>query len=86
MSSSNHIFLIESDSAGHRLLVDGRQFGTFATLDAAESAGGHIAQRFVPAAALAFELDFKSTLSDLEIRAAMLEYAGGGPRGECLCG
>lgn len=86
MSSSNHIFLIESDSAGHRLSVDGRASGTFATLDAAEAAGGHIAQRFVPAAALTFELDFKWTLSDLEIRAAMLECSGDGRRGECACG
>lgn len=83
---ANHIFLIESYSAGHRLSIDGRASGTFATLDAAEAAGSHIAQRFVPAAALTFELDFKWTLSDLEIRVAMLDSAGDGPRGECLCG
>lgn len=82
MSSSNHIFLIESDSAGHRPSVDGRESGIFAALDAADD----IARRFLAAAALTFELDFKWTLSDLEIRAAMLECAGDGPRGECICG
>jgi hypothetical protein len=86
MSSSNHIFLIEPNSAGHRPSVDGRESGTFATLDAADAAGGHIARRFLAAAALTFEPDFKWTLSDLEIRAAMLECAGDGPRGECICG
>ena len=83
---ANHIFLIESDSTGHRLSVDGRASGAFATRDAAEAAGGNIAQRLVPAAALTFELDFKWTLSDLEIRVAMLDFAGDGPRGECVCG
>ena len=34
---TNHIFLIDSNSAGHRLSVDGHNFGTFATLEAAEA-------------------------------------------------
>ena len=74
---TNHIFLIESDSTGHRLSVDGHDSGTFSTIEAAETAGGVIARRFVPAAALRFELDFKWTLSDLEIHTATLE---------CVCG
>jgi hypothetical protein len=70
---TSHIFLIDSDSAGHRLTVDGNGTGTFPTLGAAEAKATHIAQRFLPAATLRFELDFKWTLSDLEIRAATLE-------------
>jgi hypothetical protein len=68
-----HIFLIDSDSSGHRLAVDGNGTGTFPTLGAAEAKGTRIARRFLPAATLRFELDFKWTLSDLEIRAATLE-------------
>ena len=82
----SHVFLIDSDSAGHRLSVDGRNFGTFATLEAAEAVGTRIARRFAPAAALSFELDFKWTLSDSELRAAMLECPGNTPQGESLCG
>jgi hypothetical protein len=70
---TNHIFLIDSDSSGHRLTVDGNQTGTFPTLGAAEAKATHIAQRFLPAATLRFELDFKWTLSDLEVRSATLE-------------
>jgi hypothetical protein len=70
---TSHIFLIDSDSAGHRLAVDGNGTGTFPTLGAAEAQASHIARRFLPAATLRFELDFKWTLSDLEIRAATLE-------------
>jgi hypothetical protein len=68
-----HIFLIDSDSSGHRLAVDGNGTGTFPTLGAAEAKATRIARRFLPAATLRFELDFKWTLSDLEIRAATLE-------------
>ena len=70
---TTHIFLIESDASTHRLSVDGNGNGTFATLGAAEAKATHIARRFLPAATLRFELDFKWTLSDLEIREAHLE-------------
>ena len=70
---TNHIFLIDSDSSGHRLNVDGNGAGTFASLSAAEAMAGSIAQRFQPTATLKFELDFKWTLSDIEMRAATLE-------------
>jgi len=70
---TNHFFLIESDSSGHRLSIDGNESGTFTTLCAAEAKAIHIAQSFLPLATLHFELDFKSTLSDFEIRAATLE-------------
>ena len=70
---TSHIFLIDSDSAGHRLTVDGNGTGTFPTLGAAEAKATHIARRFLCTATLRFELDFKWTLSDLEMRAATLE-------------
>jgi len=70
---TNHFFLIESDWSGHRLSVDSNGNGTFPTLGAAEAKATLIARRFLPAATLRFELDFKWTLSDLEIRAATLE-------------
>jgi hypothetical protein len=70
---TTHIFLIESDASGHRLTVDGSGTGTFSTLGAAEAKATHIARRFSLAARLRFDLDFKWTLSDLEIRAATLE-------------
>ena len=68
-----HIFLIDSDSSGHRLTVDGNGAGTFPTLGAAEAKATHLARRFLSAATLRFELDFRWTLSDLEIRAATLQ-------------
>jgi hypothetical protein len=70
---TNHFFLIESDSSGHRLSIDGNEGGIFTTLCAAEATAIHIARSFLPLATLRFELDFKWTLSDLEIRAATLE-------------
>jgi hypothetical protein len=70
---TNHIFLIDSDSSGHRLTVDGNGAGTFGSLSAAEAMAAYIASRFLPAATLKFELDFKWTLSDFEIRTATLE-------------
>jgi hypothetical protein len=70
---TNHLFLIESDSSGHRLSIDGNGSGTFTTLGAAEAKATRIARDFSPAATLTFELDFKWTLSDLEMRAATLE-------------
>jgi hypothetical protein len=66
-------FLIDSDRSGHRLRLNGRQIGVFATLDAAEVEAERVASSAVPGATLRFELDFKWTLSDLETRAATLE-------------
>jgi hypothetical protein len=66
-------FLIESESSRHKLLLNGREISTFATLGAAEAEANKLANRLVPGASLRFELDFKWTLSDLEIRAAILE-------------
>jgi len=71
--STSHIFLIDSDSSGHRLTVDSNGTGTFPTFGAAEAKATDIARRFLPAATLRFELDFKWAVSDLEIRAATLE-------------
>ena len=70
---TNHIFLIDSDSSGHRLMVDGNGAGTFASLSAAEAMAAYVARLFLPTGTLRFELDFKWTLSDFEIRAATLE-------------
>jgi hypothetical protein len=78
---TNHIFLIDSDSSRHRLSVDGNGIGTFARLAAAQAKAAHIARRFVSGATLKFELDFKWTLSDSEIRTATLES-----HGKAVCG
>ena len=67
-------FLIESDRTGHTLVINSRQIGTFATLDAAEAEANNIANLVVPGASLRFELDFMWTLTDLEMRAATLEW------------
>jgi hypothetical protein len=67
------VFLIESESSGHKLFLDGREISTFATLRAAEAEANKIANRLEHGASLRFELDFMWTLSDLEIRAATLE-------------
>ena len=74
---TSHVFLIDSDSSEYRLSVDGNRIGKFPTLAAATSEAAEIARRFVPAATLRFELDFKWTLSDSEIRAAILEELAG---------
>jgi len=71
----NDLFVIESDRSGNRLSLNGQSVATFATLDAAEAEAQNVANRTVPGAELKFELDFKWTLSDLEIRAATLERA-----------
>ena len=71
---NTHNFLIESDGARHSLILDGRTIASFSTLEAAEAAANSIASRATPGASLKFELDFKWTLSDLEIRAATLEW------------
>ena len=70
---NNDLFLIESDRSGNKLSLNGQDIATFATLDAAEAEAQKVASRAVPGASLKFELDFKWTLSELEIRAATLE-------------
>ena len=71
------LFLIESDRSGNSLSLNGQSIARFATLDAAEAEARRIANRAAPGASLKFELDFKWTLSDLEIRAATLERTSG---------
>jgi hypothetical protein len=72
MRTSN-MFLIESERSRHRLSLNGRELLMFTTLEAAEAEASKIASYAVPGATLRFELDFKWTLSDLEIRAAIVE-------------
>ena len=71
---NTHTFVIESDGARYTLLLDGETIGSFSTFEAAEVAANGIASRAVPGASLKFQLDFKWTLSDLEMRAATLEW------------
>ena len=66
--------MIESERSGHRLLVNGQKIATFATLEAAEAEASKVANRTILGATLRFELDFKWTLTDLEIRVATLEW------------
>jgi hypothetical protein len=73
----NDLFLIESDRSGNKLSLNGQNIATFATLGAAEGEAQKVASRAVPGAELKFELDFKWTLSELEIRAATLERVSG---------
>ena len=70
-------FLIDSELSGHTLFLNGQEIATFATLDGAEAEANKVANRAVPGTALKFELDFKWTLTDLEIRAARLEWESG---------
>jgi hypothetical protein len=76
MRTSN-MFLIESERSKHKLVLNGREISTFATLAAAEAEATKIAERVVPGITLRFELDFKWTLSDLEVRAATFECKNG---------
>jgi hypothetical protein len=69
---NQNTFVIESARSRHRLLLNAREISTFTSLEAAEAEAGRIAERAVPGATLRFELDFKWTLSDLEMRAATL--------------
>ena len=69
----NNVFLIESEQSSHRLVFNGQQIGTFATLEAAEKEATELAERVFPGVTLRFELDFKWTLSDLEIRSATIQ-------------
>jgi hypothetical protein len=70
---SNNTFLIESELSRHRLFLNGQELATFATLDGAEAEANKVANRAVPDITLRFELNFKWTLSDLEIRTATVE-------------
>ena len=70
----NHLFVIDSDTAGHRLSLDGEELGTFTTLNAAESKAGDIARIFCATATPCFGLDFAWTLSDAQVRAASLQW------------
>jgi hypothetical protein len=70
---TNYFFLINSYLDKHQLFLNGDAIGTFATLGAAEAAANRIAKHIVPYTTLRFELDFKSTLTELEIRAATLQ-------------
>ena len=74
MRNKHNFFLIESEPSRHNLYLNGQLIATFDTLDAAEAEANKIANRAVPGAALIFGLDFKWTLSDLEMRAATLEW------------
>jgi hypothetical protein len=69
-----HVFLIESVGTRHDLVLDGQTVASFSTLEAAEAAANGIASSAAPGASLKFELDFKWTLSDLEMHAATLEW------------
>ena len=69
---TNNTFLTESARFRHRLFLNGRELLTLTTLEAAETEASKIASFVIPGATLRFGLDFKWTLSDLEIRAATL--------------
>ena len=71
---NNYTFLIESERWGHKLSLNGDEIATFRTLDAAEAEANKVANRAMPGAILRFELEFKWTLTDLEIRAATLQW------------
>jgi len=70
----SYTFLIESERSRNKLFLNGQEIATFATLEAAEAEANKVANRTIPGATLRFELDFKWTLTDLEIRAANLEW------------
>jgi hypothetical protein len=69
----NYNFLIESERSGHKLFLNGEEIAKFPSLEAAEAEANKIADQAIPGAKLRFELDFKWTLTDLEIRGATLE-------------
>ena len=73
----SYTFLIESERSGHKLFLNGQKIAMFATFEAAEAEANKAAGRVVPGATLRFELDFKWTLSELEIRVATLECGVG---------
>ena len=76
MQKNDVFFTIESEQSRHTLSLDGQEIGVFATPEEAEAEAGRIADRAIPGARLRFELDFKWTLSDVEIRGATLEPPG----------
>jgi hypothetical protein len=76
MKKNEGFFSIESRLSRHTLSLDGQEIGEFATLEAAEAEAGRIVDFAVPGASLRFELDFKWTLSEAEIRVATVEYPG----------
>jgi hypothetical protein len=87
--TTNNTFLIESERCRHTLSLNGRELLSFTTLEAAETEARKIASYVVPGTTLRFELDFKWTLSDLEIRAATLQYQTDTQADEkevCSCG
>jgi hypothetical protein len=69
-NGTNHLFVIDSDCSGDRLSLDGDEAGKFRTLREAEAKAVAIARRFVPTPTVHFALDFKWTLSEVEIRTA----------------
>jgi len=73
MRNKHTFFLIESEPARHKLYLNGQVIATFATLDEAEAEANKIANSTAPGSTLRFGLDFKWTLSDVEMRAAELE-------------
>ena len=73
-SMRSYTFLIKSERSRNKLFLNGQEIATFATLEAAEAEANKVANRTIPGATLRFELDFKWTLTDLEIRAATLEW------------
>jgi hypothetical protein len=75
-------FMIESELSGHKLFLNGQETATFPTLEAAKAEANEIANRAIPGATLRFDLDFKWTLTDLEIRGATLVCA----KENSLCG
>ena len=79
----NYNFMIESERSGHKLSLNGQEVAMFPTREAAEAEANKIADRAIPGAKLRFELDFKLTLTDLEIRGATLEF-GNRPGGQGL--
>ena len=70
----SYTFLIESERSRNKLLLNGQKIATFTTLEAAEAEANKVASRTIPGATLRFELGFKWTLTDLEIRTATLEW------------
>jgi hypothetical protein len=81
-------FSIDSDSSAHSLSLNGKEIATFDTLEGAEEMANLVAGFLVPGTKLSFGLDFKWTLSDLEIRAARLEWESPAEdrQGDSLCG
>jgi hypothetical protein len=80
---STYTFLIDSKPSGHTLSLNGQELATFPTFEAAEAEANRLANQKAPNATLRFELDFKWTLSDAEIRVATLERESGE---DSLCG